>query len=91
MFTRCRFSQERLQVRGQLHNVIRRPGPKHEAVPGVLETWLEVWVFQPQQDLVNVEPVKLRSQELVALLRISCRPVRCIQRLKFGLYKIRLD
>lgn len=67
------------------------PGPKHEAVPGILETRLEVWVFQPQQDLVNVEPVKFRSQELVSLLRISGRPVRCIERLKFGLDKIHLD
>jgi len=47
VFTRCRFLQQRLQVRRQLHNVIRRSGPEHETVPGVLETRLEVWILQP--------------------------------------------
>jgi hypothetical protein len=91
MFTRCGLLQERLQVRGQLYNVVRRSGPEHKTVPGVLETRLEVWVLQPQQDGINAQPVELRGQELVSLLRIPRRPMRCVECLKFGLHRKSVD
>ncbi len=78
MLTWRRLSQEHLQVRGQLDNVVWRSRPKDETVARIPKTGLHLRVLEPQEDGVDIQPREIGGQELVFLLRISCRTVRRI-------------
>lgn len=79
--TRCGLLKQRLQMSRKLHNVIRRPRPKDQAVARVLEARFHLWIFQSQEKWVNNELLEVGSNKLLLLLLIPLRSVSLVKSL----------
>jgi hypothetical protein len=75
-------------VSGELDDVIRRPGPEDEAVPGVLEARLDLGALQPQQEGIDDEFLEVGGEKLFLLLTVSLGPVGGVECLDLGLGRV---
>lgn len=74
-------------MRGQLDDVVRRPGPEHDAVSGIYEAGLELRVLQPEQERVDENFLELRGDELSPLLIVPGLPMSGIEGLYLSLLR----
>jgi hypothetical protein len=77
--------QHVLKLSGKLDDVDGRPGPKHHAIPLVLEARLDGRNLKPQEVLIDDELLKVGGDELFLLLCVTLDAMCGVQRLDLSL------
>lgn len=70
----------------QILDLLRRPCPKDQAVPLILEFWISLWSIQLRENLIQDPALKVRRQYLVLLLLVSGPAMEVVACLNLFLY-----